>query len=161
MLCPGWQQRKDDIYAQDERHEYLDRLVRQNRGNTAAESLPPATVVRRIDTVTVPDILFASNAAELGNQSLALLDSLVAGIRNSQADSVVITGHTDSTGSEEKNRLLSLERAASVADHLRSLMPATLFSVHGKGSMEPVAGNDTPGGRQKNRRVEIYFYLRD
>jgi len=160
LLCPGWQQRQEDIYAEDERHEYLDRLIRQNRNSPQTDTLP-TTLISRIDTVTLPDLLFATNSASPGKEAVLLLDSLVAGYNGNPPDSIVITGHTDSTGSVEANKLLSLQRAGKVADHLRKLLPATLLIIRGKGSSEPLAGNDTPAGRQLNRRVAIYFYRKD
>jgi len=67
-----------------------------------------------------------------------------------------IEGHTDSTGSYETNRTLSLERAVSVRDYLISQgVDESTVAVEGLGPDRPAAGNDTAGGRAQNRRVEI------
>lgn len=67
-----------------------------------------------------------------------------------------IEGHTDSTGSDETNRVLSLDRAVSVRDYLISLgVAASSIEVEGLGPTRPAASNDTAEGRALNRRVEI------
>jgi len=69
---------------------------------------------------------------------------------------ILIEGHTDSTGSEEHNLELSRVRAQAVANYLAGLgVDATRFTIMGYGETQPVASNDTPEGRQANRRVEI------
>ena len=68
----------------------------------------------------------------------------------------VIEGHTDNVGTAESNMKLSQNRAESVRKYLIDKLgidPATITAV-GYGKTRPIAGNDTPEGRQKNRRVE-------
>ncbi|MGC2332755.1 MAG: OmpA family protein [Candidatus Acidiferrales bacterium] len=67
-----------------------------------------------------------------------------------------IEGYTDSVGSDEFNQALSEQRAGSVRDFLAQQgVPAISITVKGFGMAQPVASNDTPEGRQQNRRVEI------
>ncbi len=67
-----------------------------------------------------------------------------------------IDGYTDSVGSDEFNQTLSEQRAGSVRDFLAQQgVPATSITAKGFGMAQPVASNDTPEGRQQNRRVEI------
>jgi outer membrane protein OmpA-like peptidoglycan-associated protein len=67
-----------------------------------------------------------------------------------------IEGHTDSVGSDEFNRQLSERRADSVRDFLAEQgVPASAITARGFGKTQPVASNDTPEGRQRNRRVEL------
>ena len=67
-----------------------------------------------------------------------------------------IEGHTDSVGSDEFNQRLSESRADSVRDYLAEEgVPASSITAQGFGKTQPVATNDTPEGRQRNRRVEI------
>ena len=70
--------------------------------------------------------------------------------------SIVVEGHTDSTGSDTYNQALSERRAWSVQRLLteRGVSPARITAI-GYGESRPVATNDTPEGRQMNRRVEI------
>ena len=69
---------------------------------------------------------------------------------------IVVEGHTDSSGSDAYNQGLSERRALSVQRLLvdRGIVPARISTV-GYGETRPVATNDTPEGRQMNRRVEI------
>lgn len=69
---------------------------------------------------------------------------------------LVIVGHTDSTGSDQHNQVLSEKRAGAVYEYLlsRNVIPQRL-SAYGKGKTEPIATNETPEGRQRNRRVDI------
>lgn len=67
-----------------------------------------------------------------------------------------IEGHTDSTGSDETNRKLSLARADSVKAFLKEMgVSESIMATQGFGPDKPVMPNDTPEGRAKNRRVEI------
>lgn len=70
---------------------------------------------------------------------------------------ILIGGHTDSTGNEDKNIQLSLDRALSVRNWFikTSDMPETCFAIQGYGSKKPLVDNDTAENRAKNRRVEI------
>jgi len=71
---------------------------------------------------------------------------------------VYVEGHTDGTGSENYNQWLSEKRAAAVTDFLitRAISPVRIQAV-GYGEMRPVATNETPQGRQQNRRVELHI----
>jgi outer membrane protein OmpA-like peptidoglycan-associated protein len=69
---------------------------------------------------------------------------------------VEVSGHTDSTGSEEYNRKLSGDRATTVARYLRTQGVADMrLLTLAFGEVRPIASNDTSSGRQQNRRVEI------
>lgn len=82
-------------------------------------------------------------------------------------DSIVISGHTDSTGTEEANRVLSTDRANSVLNYLLTGEYAKLsgyaeyFCAAGYGETRPVASNDSPEGQAQNRRIEISMILKD
>lgn len=82
-------------------------------------------------------------------------------------DSIVISGHTDSTGTDAENRVLSTDRANAVLDYLLSAQKGELniyaqyFCAAGYGETRPVASNDTEEGRAQNRRIEISITLRD
>jgi len=68
-----------------------------------------------------------------------------------------VQGHTDNRGSKKANKKLSEKRAASVVKWLVKTghIDAARLTSHGYGSEEPIAENDTPDGRQKNRRVQF------
>ena len=67
-----------------------------------------------------------------------------------------ISGHTDNVGDDQKNLILSKKRAEAVKNFLSSQgIDASRFFVLYFGETMPIATNDTPEGRQKNRRVEM------
>lgn len=111
----------------------------------------PRTV--RLDSVS----LFNSGSAQLKPESTKFLVNALAGIKAQPGWLIVITGHTDATGSNEQNLRLSRARAAAVHDWIQHMgdIPSNCFAVQGLGASEPVASNDTEQGRSANRRVEI------
>lgn len=81
----------------------------------------------------------------------------VASVLNRYPESrIIVKGYTDSTGGEEHNQALSERRAQSVANVFisKGVDPARLSAI-GFGEQFPIASNDTPEGRQQNRRVEM------
>ncbi len=108
--------------------------------------------------VNLSDVLFDSNQATLKPGAREKLSKL-AGILLAYPGSyrMQIEGHTDSIGSEDYNQKLSEDRAEAVHDYLihASLPTDRMVGVRGFGKIRPVATNDTPEGRQTNRRVEI------
>ena len=106
--------------------------------------------------ISLSDILFDVNRATLkpGAESNV---RRIAGILQQYPDrQIAVEGHTDATGSDEYNQRLSEERAAAVrAALIGGGVPEAQISSRGFGKAQPVATNDTPSGRQQNRRVEI------
>ena len=107
-------------------------------------------------------ILFDVNKATLRPEAKANLDKLAV-ILNKYADTnILIEGHTDATGADEYNLELSRNRASSVSNYLAGLaVDSTRFTTMGYGESQPIATNDTDGGRQQNRRVEIAIMAND
>jgi outer membrane protein OmpA-like peptidoglycan-associated protein len=159
-LCSGADSIRKEEYAFDMRHDQLDRLIYANTKNPPPVVSLPKTILQRIDTLILPDVLFAINSFTLSSKANAVLDSLLAKTKSLQIDSLVIEGHTDNQGVEELNKKLSNNRAASVAAYLQKTI-TTEFILRGWASEKPIADNRTPAGRQKNRRVEIYIYVRE
>ena len=91
---------------------------------------------------------------------MALLDSFCRAIKKFKVAHIAVEGHTDSVGTDEHNQELSINRATAVANYLMAHKAATLdqLEVNGFGKYRPVATNDTPDGRQQNRRVEIILF---
>jgi outer membrane protein OmpA-like peptidoglycan-associated protein len=107
-------------------------------------------------TVTLPDVLFAFNSAQLQPQAQEALDRLVDLLKQNEALPVRVEGHTDNVGKADYNRDLSQERAAAVVDYLQGhgIAAARLVAV-GHGDTRPLAPNNTPEERQRNRRVDV------
>jgi outer membrane protein OmpA-like peptidoglycan-associated protein len=99
---------------------------------------------------------FDFNSAELKPEAFVLLDKLVTVMKKHPMSRWKIDGHTDNIGSEAGNMKMSKLRADAVVEYFISKdIPSGRLNAEGKGSNEPIAGNDTEEGRQKNRRVVI------
>ena len=160
-LCADRDKNLNEIYMQDERHEYLDRLIKYKKQQPLDDVRLSPTIIKKIDTLIIPDILFGSGKAQLNKTSFLFLDSIAGIMNDKKVDSVVIEGHTDSTGSQYINHELGRARAATVAGYFKNIHPDVLYISRGWGSERPVTGNNTPEQRQKNRRVEIYLYIHE
>ena len=70
---------------------------------------------------------------------------------------IIIEGHTDAFGSDELNMRLSKERAEAVMQYLIANMNLGVSRIQavGHGENRPIASNKTPGGRAKNRRIDV------
>jgi outer membrane protein OmpA-like peptidoglycan-associated protein len=108
--------------------------------------------------VTLGDVLFDTGQSTLKPGADLVIGRLAAFLNANPQTKIMIEGHTDSRGSDEYNEALSERRAQAVANAL-SVHGVSQDSVRtmGRGKAYPVASNDTPEGRQQNRRVEIIF----
>ncbi len=102
------------------------------------------------------DLEFNTGNAIIKQESYASLDRLAALLVKKQAWKLSVSGHTDSQGDDAKNMILSKQRAEAVKAYLASkgVAPERLKTFF-YGETKPIATNDTPEGRQKNRRVEM------
>jgi len=108
--------------------------------------------------VTLGDVLFDTDQATLKPGANLALNRLATFLSANPQTKIIIEGHTDSRGSDEYNEVLSERRARAVATELMSRgLAADQLQTLGRGKGYPVASNDTPEGRQRNRRVEIVF----
>ncbi|HVT04822.1 MAG TPA: OmpA family protein [Thermoanaerobaculia bacterium] len=106
--------------------------------------------------VTLPGVFFDTGKTSLKPGARNVLSRIVTQLRTNDKVRVTIEGHTDSVGSEETNQQLSEKRAQAVRDYLVSRgLSAGVITTVGRGESQPIATNDTPAGRQQNRRVEM------
>ncbi len=106
--------------------------------------------------MTLGDVLFDVNRAELKPGGILTVDKLAAFLKEYPARRVMIEGFTDSTGTAEYNQGLSERRALAVRQALLDRgIESTRIDFKGYGKEFPVATNATASGRQMNRRVEI------
>ena len=104
------------------------------------------------------DILFDFNSSALRGSSRDTLRDLAQNFRQYPDNRLMVEGHTDSVGTDSYNQKLSEQRAANVADYLiEQGVSASTITVYGYGESRPKETNDTPEGRQLNRRVEIHI----
>lgn len=113
---------------------------------------------RKIVDEAIKDLEFDLGKATIRAASYPSLDR-VAELLVNKHFSLKLAGHTDNTGSNALNMRLSKERAESVKSYLVSKgANASRIEAVGYGSTQPIATNDTPEGRQQNRRVEFTLY---
>jgi outer membrane protein OmpA-like peptidoglycan-associated protein len=112
-------------------------------------------VKKKVD-FAAQNILFATGSYKLLSGSNKGLNEVVKILQGNPDLKLSIDGHTDNTGTPEKNLALSQSRANSVKDYLVSKgIDASRLTATGHGQDEPIADNKTAAGRQKNRRVEM------
>jgi outer membrane protein OmpA-like peptidoglycan-associated protein len=106
------------------------------------------------------DILFDYNSYALRPESKDTLRNLSDNFARYPEEIISVEGHTDSIGGDDYNQHLSEQRAYSVKDYLVDHnVNATRVTAIGYGKTRPKASNDTPEGRQINRRVEIHITM--
>jgi outer membrane protein OmpA-like peptidoglycan-associated protein len=159
-ICPEADAVRKEAYDFNERHSLLEKKIINKIGYPPAIRYLPKTLQQRIDTLTIPEVLFATNSYILNKKALLLLDSFVKDAQTFSIDSIVIEGHTDSRGSPWLNEVLSENRAYAVFNYLQPHFRQAML-IRFWASEKPIADNKTPEGRQKNRRVEIYMYVRE
>ena len=129
-----------------------------SKGQVTISELKGKLTVNMVDS-----ILFDSGKAEVKKGGLEILGKVISILKDVNDKSIRIEGHTDNVqivGALAKryptNWELSAARAINVARYLQDqgIDPGNLASV-AYGEWKPVAGNDTPEGRAKNRRIEI------
>ncbi|MFY9399018.1 MAG: OmpA family protein [Desulfomonilia bacterium] len=135
---------------------YMDKQeakLRQQLQNTGV------SVTRQGDRIylNMPgNITFKVDSADINANFYDVLNSVVLVLKEYNKTLINITGHTDSTGSDSYNLTLSQKRAASVGQYLASHgIDPMRIATQGMGESAPIASNDTPEGRQLNRRVEL------
>ncbi len=124
------------------------------------QALPGAEVNRVEEGIVMilgeNSVNFEISKSVLTPTAKANLDKLIPVFQSYADTDIVIYGYTDSTGRLEFNQKLSEDRAASVRAYLVSKgLNAARFKTKGMGPNDPIATNDTPEGRSKNRRVEF------
>lgn len=103
------------------------------------------------------EILFDIDSSSLRGASRDELAEMADVFNRYNDTTIVVAGHTDSTGSQSYNQRLSERRADSVAGYLQNQgVRGSRIDANGYGELRAKASNGTASGRQQNRRVEIY-----
>jgi outer membrane protein OmpA-like peptidoglycan-associated protein len=136
--------------AEKEKQELRARLLQQLNSILATRDSARGLIAN------MSDVLFRSGSFELlpgARERLAKVSGIVLAYPSLH---VSVEGHTDSVGSDEYNQNLSEHRAESVRDYfVQQGIQSSTIDARGFGKTEPIASNDTPEGRQQNRRVEL------
>ena len=131
-------------------------LARQEAELVAGAKLPPSRQDARGQVFTLAGEAFGSGQAQLTAGAAASVRALGTYLARLGFSGVEVVGHTDSQGNPEANQRLSRQRAEAVRAGLAEAgLGRGKTSARGAGDGEPVADNATPGGRARNRRVEI------
>jgi outer membrane protein OmpA-like peptidoglycan-associated protein len=126
------------------------------------QQIPGVEVTRpsenQIDVRLTGDILFDFGSSELRPDARVTLRDLAENFRHYQNEQYDVEGHTDGVGPDESNVRLSQRRADAVRGYMIDEgVLASQIVAYGYGATRPKASNDTPEGRQINRRVEIHI----
>jgi outer membrane protein OmpA-like peptidoglycan-associated protein len=136
--------------AEKEKSELRARLLQQLNTILATRDSARGLIAN------MSDVLFETGKYELrpdARERLAKVSGIVLAYPGLHLE---IEGHTDSVGTDEYNQQLSERRAQAVRDYLvQQGIGAGAIVARGLGKTSPIAPNDTPEGRQKNRRVEL------
>jgi outer membrane protein OmpA-like peptidoglycan-associated protein len=135
------------------------RQAAEQRANQAMQQLAQVAKVQETAENTIitltGEVLFETDKAQLLPQSRQRLDDVASALKAQPHAEIIVEGHTDTQGSEERNRELSQERAEAVRDFLEEQGVTGRIEAVGRGESEPIADNSSPEGRALNRRVEI------
>jgi outer membrane protein OmpA-like peptidoglycan-associated protein len=127
----------------------------QSQTNQLSQDLEARQTERGL-VITLNNILFDTNKAELKPGADNSLDRIARALQEHPEHSLVVEGFTDTMGDEKRNAELSRQRAEAVKNALvQRGVSADRIDTRGYGERFPIATNNTPTGRQLNRRVEI------
>jgi outer membrane protein OmpA-like peptidoglycan-associated protein len=145
-MCASYNKNVEKIYGQHLRHT--------ERTEVEEETDVPEFVM---DTITIPSVFFETDKAILKPTFKKLIDDLLVKYKTKNVAKIDIEGHTDNTGSNERNIILSKNRAEAVLNYFVLKAPylkENIFAL-GKAADFPIADNNIASGRAKNRRVQI------
>ena len=142
--------------------EQLDRQARVRAQFAAVERMfarHEAIVLRAGDDVILRlvGLTFGSGKTDITPDKFPLLGRVRQAINQFDNCSIVVEGHTDAFGSDTSNMTLSTERALAVRAYMLAnmgLVPSQVVA-NGYGETRPIANNETPEGRAKNRRIDV------
>ena len=136
--------------AEKDKQELRARLLEQLNSILATRDTARGLIAN------MSDVLFKTGSFELlpaARERLAKVSGIVLAYPGLHLQ---VEGHTDSVGSDEYNQQLSEKRAEAVRDYfIQQGISADAIEARGFGKTQPIASNETPEGRQQNRRVEL------
>jgi outer membrane protein OmpA-like peptidoglycan-associated protein len=141
-------------YMDDQKRDLEKNLSSEIQSGQARIEKLPNDVVR----VTMTNqTAFDTDSADIKSGFHTTMDKLADVVVRYGKTTLTVVGHTDNVGSNDYNQKLSERRALSVAHYLEQKRVHSMrLAISGKGETQPVASNTSDGGRQANRRVEIY-----
>ena len=135
---------------------YLDVQAAELRQELASTGVQVVESNDSIRLIMPGNITFKTDSSDINSSFYPVLNSVAKVLNKYDNSTVMVSGHTDSTGSADYNLTLSKSRAKSVAAYLQGQgVKSSRFEVLGMGSSNPIASNSDAAGRAQNRRVEI------
>ena len=145
---------KTDPLKKDTDGGTIDDLTELTRGTNPVD--PTDDVVKIGVPIVLEGVTFETNKADITPESSQVLRSALKTLTTYPEIQVEISGHTDNVGSKNSNTKLSQRRAESVRDWLIERgVDAGRIVAKGYGPESPIAPNDTPENKRKNRRIEF------
>jgi outer membrane protein OmpA-like peptidoglycan-associated protein len=141
-------------YMDDQKRDLENNLAKEIQAGQARVEKLPNDVVR----VTMTNqTAFDTDSSNIKPGFHTTMDKLADVVVRYNKTTLTVVGHTDNVGQDDYNQKLSERRALSVAHYLEQKRVNSMrLAISGKGETQPVASNGSEGGRQANRRVEIY-----
>ncbi len=159
---------REEVIATQLREEIGEELKKGYDGDIKdiEDLIKVETKEGRVTISMMGESTFDSGKAFVRPEMVKMLQKIASILKHTQGD-IIIAGHTDNVpikrgGLYKSNLALSMARAASVAEILlnRTKLNPSRISTMGFGKYRPIASNDTPEGREKNRRVEITLQVK-
>jgi len=123
---------------------------------SVVEEVTPVDPVFTLTNADLPIVYFEFDRSDLNQPMRWKLDQLARQLDEDGEKRIVLSGHTDSLGSQNYNSVLSMKRAAATRDYLLSQsVEAERIEIVALGEAQPAASNQTDEGRALNRRVDI------
>lgn len=135
---------------------YMDRQEAVLRQRLQSSGVQVQRDGDNLNLIMPGNITFNTGQYGIKSQFQPVLSSVVEVLNEFKDTSITISGHTDSQGSSSFNQTLSEDRATSVKSYIvqQGVASGRVHSL-GYGKRRPIASNDSPSGRQANRRVEL------
>jgi len=146
-------------------NDYGFRLALSGEAKPAVKVIPTQSAAPKIDFlkdldtkgfVDIYGIYFDTGKSKVKPEGYPVVDQIVTYLKENPKTRLVVEGHTDNTGSAEKNQVLSENRAKSIkAELVKRGIEESRLETKGYGSTKPIGDNKTKEGRTQNRRVTI------
>ena len=152
------------VYIQERRVDpAADAPVTASKIKTIAQPTPTTNVsdqFTQTGAVTLEGLDFTSGSTNLGEGPFSILSELADYLRQNPNTKIVLVGHSDAVGGLEGNIAISKQRAEAVRQRLISKygIQKSRITAEGIAFLSPRASNQTPEGREQNRRVEAVVF---
>ena len=135
-------------------------IIESESMETGMVTVDAEAIAKDIDAsgnMAIFGVFFDTGSAKIKPESAPVLEEIAKLLNHRTGLKLLVVGHTDNQGAFEMNMNLSSQRANSVVRYLveRHAIDSSRLQSAGVGYLAPVASNDSPEGRAKNRRVEL------